>query len=158
MELLCRGGKKKNRRKNGGRAGRIKRYLTDTSRDALSGVNYQLLRGEVACVDGACDVKSLQRFVACREPCGDRSRAVSDEWQTNSSLSDMQRTQHGQPGLEVKTARAVNSLGWQNEQDRARGSVCMCQKCVCTPERKNRGGGGRKSRKRAVMDLFSNYM
>lgn len=29
-----------------GREGRIKRYLTDRSRDALSGVNYQLLQGE----------------------------------------------------------------------------------------------------------------
>lgn len=120
-------GKRETEEGRGSLVGRIKRYLTDGSRDALSGVNYQLLRGEVACVDGACDVKSLQRFVACGEPCGDRSRAVSDEWQTNSSLSDMQRTQHGQPGLEVKTARAVNSPGWQeNERGRARGSMCMC--------------------------------
>lgn len=29
-----------------GREGRIKFYLTDRSRDALSGVNYQLLQGE----------------------------------------------------------------------------------------------------------------
>lgn len=32
--------------------GRTKHYLTDRSKDALSGVNYQLLQGEVACVDG----------------------------------------------------------------------------------------------------------
>lgn len=42
---------------------------------------------------------------------------MSDEWQTNSSLSDTQRTRHGQPGLEVKTARAVNSPGWQKTSE-----------------------------------------
>lgn len=36
---------------------RIKRYLTDRSRDALSEVNYQLHRGEVAYVDRVCDGK-----------------------------------------------------------------------------------------------------
>lgn len=109
-------GKGVRRRKGGGEKKRIKSYFTDGSRGALSGANYQLLGGEVASAHGFCDVKSLQWFVACREPCVDRSRAVSNEWQTNSSLSDTQCTQHGQPRLEVKTARAVNSPGWQENQ------------------------------------------
>lgn len=99
---------KKDGRKKGGR---IKCYLTDRSRDALSPVNYQLPRGEVACVDGACDVKSLRPFVACREPRGDSGRAVSDDWQANSSLSDKWRLLHGHAGSEVKSARTVNSPG-----------------------------------------------
>lgn len=101
-------------------------------------------------------MKSLQWFVACRELCGDRNRAVSDEWQTNSSLSDTQRTQHGQPGLEVKTARAVNSPGWQeNDRDRTRGRMCMCQTCVCVLQRKRKTEVETDNEKN---DLFSNYM
>ena len=51
-------GKRDTKKGRGGREGRTKRYLTDRSSDALSGVNYQLLGGEVACVDGGlrCEI------------------------------------------------------------------------------------------------------
>lgn len=84
-------------------------------------------------------MKSLERFTACREPCGDRSGPVSDEWQTNSSLSDTQRTQHGQPGLEVKTARAVNSPGWQREREEGENVSDGCVRVLVGTGKKRDG-------------------
>lgn len=47
----CKPAVEKGRRGKGARKGRTVCYLVDR-RDALSGVNYQLLQGEVACADG----------------------------------------------------------------------------------------------------------
>lgn len=44
-EAAVENGKRETEEGRGSREGRIKRYLTDGSRDALSGVNYKLLWG-----------------------------------------------------------------------------------------------------------------
>lgn len=52
--------------------------------------------------------------------------AASDEWQTNSLVSDMQCTQHGQAGRGVKTARALESPGGPPQPRRRQ---CVCDTC-----------------------------
>lgn len=86
---------------------------------------------------------------------------MSDEWQTNSSLSDTQRTQHGQPGLEVKTARAVNSPGWQKTSETEQ--VCVSERHVgeCSAggvKERNSSRQSSNKKKKPVTLLSSNYM
>lgn len=124
---------KEKEKKGGDQAGRTKHFLRRIN--ALCGVNYQLRQGEVACADGARDVKSNRWFAACREPPGDCRTSLSDEWHTNRPLNDMQSTKHGQTESEVETLREVNSPRWlQHEWVRARGRICQSE-CVHTRER-----------------------